>query len=214
MQNKIIKMPRKVVQGPIRDKEKTKQKLLNAVGKIIKTKGYSGLMVSKIAAVAGFDKKLIYEYFGSTDKLIDEYIRSQDYWSQYNHDPDMDLSDGGRQMSKSALLNQFESLRKNKELQKIIVWELSESRPILKKLVDQREEVGELLFKNITDPYFGERSEEYRAITALLVAGIYHLNLYTGHNGTTFCGLNLKTDEGRKKIEEAIEGIIDYAYQK
>lgn len=214
MQNKIIKMPRKVVQGPIRDKEKTKQKLLNAVGKIIKTKGYSGLMVSKIAAVAGFDKKLIYEYFGSTDKLIDEYIRSQDYWSQYNHDPDMDLSDGGKQMSKSALLNQFESLRKNKELQKIIVWELSESRPILKKLVDQREEVGELLFKNITDPYFGERSEEYRAITALLVAGIYHLNLYTGHNGTTFCGLNLKTDEGRKKIEEAIEGIIDYAYQK
>ncbi|MCU7613524.1 TetR/AcrR family transcriptional regulator [Chryseobacterium sp. GMJ5] len=207
-------MPRKVVQGPIRDKEKTKQKLLNAVGKIIKTKGYSGLMVSKIAAVAGFDKKLIYEYFGSTDKLIDEYIRSQDYWSQYNHDPEMDMSDGGKQMSKSALLNQFESLRKNKELQKIIVWELSESRPILKKLVDQREEVGELLFKNITDPHFGERSEEYRAITALLVAGIYHLNLYTGHNGTTFCGLNLKTDEGRKKIEEAIEGIIDYAYQK
>lgn len=208
-------MPRKVVQGPIRDKEKTKQKLLNAVGKILKTKGYSGLMVSKIAAVAGFDKKLIYEYFGSTDKLIDQYIKSQDYWSTLEQkDMDVDLSDGGKEMSKMALLNQYESLKKNKELQKIIVWELSESRPILKKVVEQREEVGEGLFKNITDPHFGDRSEEYRAITALLVAGIYHLNLYTAHNGTTFCGISVKTEDGRKKIEKAIVDIIDFAYQK
>ena len=207
-------MPRKVVQGPIRDKEKTKQKLLNAVGKILKTKGYSGLMVSKIAAVAGFDKKLIYEYFGSTEKLIDEYIKSQDYWSKIDQKMDVDLSDGGKEMSKLALLNQFEGLKKNKELQKIIVWELSESKPILKKLVDKREEVGEELFKNVTDPHFGDKSDEYRAITAILVSGIYHLNLYTGHNGTTFCGIDLKSDEGRKKIEKAIVDIIDYAYEK
>ncbi|MBM7419903.1 MULTISPECIES: TetR/AcrR family transcriptional regulator [Chryseobacterium] len=207
-------MPRKVVQGPIRDKEKTKQKLLNAVGKILKTKGYSGLMVSKIAAVAGFDKKLIYEYFGSTDKLIDEYIRSQDYWSKFELGEDVDLSDGGREMSKLAILNQFENLKKNKELQKILVWEMSESRPILKKLLDQREEVGEELFKNITDPHFGDKAEEYRAITAILVAGIYHLNLYTGHNGVTFCGIEMKTEEGRKKIEKALVDIIDFAYNK
>ncbi|MCD1117135.1 TetR/AcrR family transcriptional regulator [Chryseobacterium turcicum] len=207
-------MPRKVVQGPIRDKEKTKQKLLNAVGKILKTKGYSGLMVSKIAAVAGFDKKLIYEYFGSTDKLIDEYIKSQDYWSKFAPEGDVDLSDGGKEMSKLAILNQFETLKKNKELQKILVWEMSESRPILKKLLDQREEVGEELFKNITDPHFGDKAEEYRAITAILVAGIYHLNLYTGHNGSTFCGIEMKTEEGRKKIEKALVDIIDYAYSK
>ncbi|MBD3904119.1 TetR/AcrR family transcriptional regulator [Chryseobacterium sp. Ch-15] len=207
-------MPRKVVQGPIRDKEKTKQKLLNAVGKILKTKGYSGLMVSKIAAVAGFDKKLIYEYFGSTDKLIDEYIKSQDYWSRFAPEGDVDLSDGGKEMSKLAILNQFETLKKNKELQKILVWEMSESRPILKKLLDQREEVGEELFKNITDPHFGDKAEEYRAITAILVAGIYHLNLFTGHNGTTFCGIEMKTEEGRKKIEKALVDIIDYAYSK
>ncbi|MBW3521651.1 TetR/AcrR family transcriptional regulator [Chryseobacterium sp. LC2016-27] len=207
-------MPRKVVQGPIRDKEKTKQKLLNAVGKILKTKGYSGLMVSKIAAVAGFDKKLIYEYFGSTDKLIDEYIKSQDYWSKFELGEDVDLSDGGREMSKLAILNQFENLKKNKELQKILVWEMSESRPILKKLLDQREEVGEELFKNITDPHFGDKAEEYRAITAILVAGIYHLNLYTGHNGVTFCGIEMKTEEGRKKIEKALVDIIDFAYNK
>jgi AcrR family transcriptional regulator len=205
-------MPRKVVQGPIRDKEKTKQKLLNAVGKILKTKGYSGLMVSKIAAVAGFDKKLIYEYFGSTDKLIDEYIKSQDYWSRFEVGSDVDLSDGGREMSKLAVLDQFENLKKNKELQKILVWEMSESRPILKKLFDQREEVGEELFKNITDPHFGEKSKKFRAIAAILVAGSYHLNMFTAHNATTFCGLDMKSEEGRQEVRNAIEDIIDFAY--
>ncbi len=215
LEPKLKTMPRKVVQGPIRDKEKTKQKLLNAVGKILKTKGYSGLMVSKIAAVAGFDKKLIYEYFGSTDKLIDEYIKSQDYWSRLDQkEMDVDFSDGGKEMSKMALINQFEGLKKNKELQKIIVWELSESRPALRKIFEKREEVGEEMFKNITDPHFGDGAEDFRAIAALLVGGIYHLNLYSAYNGTTFCGLDLKSEEGRSKIQKAITDIIDFAYQR
>ena len=192
-------MARKVVQGPIRDKEKTKQKLLGAVGKILRTKGYSGLKVSKIAAVAGFDKKLIYEYFGSTEKLIDEYIRTQDYWSKMNQDNiEVDISDGGRELSKMAILNQYEHIKKNKELQKIILWGLSESKPILKKIADEREEMGEMLFKNIVDPYFQEKSTRYRAIAAVLVSGAYYLNLYTAHNASMFCGIDLKSEEGRK----------------
>ncbi|KPH14041.1 TetR/AcrR family transcriptional regulator [Chryseobacterium sp. ERMR1:04] len=207
-------MPRKVVQGPIRDKEKTKQKLLAAVGKILRVKGYSGLKVSKIAAVAGFDKKLIYEYFGSTDKLIDEYIKSQDYWTKFNQTEEVDLSDGGKELSKTAVLNQFENLKKNKELQKIILWELSESKPILRKLVEQREEVGDVLFQHITDPHFGENATRYRAIMALIISGAYYLNLYTGYNANKFCGIDMKTDEGRAEIEKAIVELIDFAYEE
>lgn len=208
-------MARKVVQGPIRDKEKTKQKLLGAVGKILRTKGYSGLKVSKIAAVAGFDKKLIYEYFGSTEKLIDEYIRTQDYWSKMNQDNiEVDISDGGRELSKMAILNQYEHIKKNKELQKIILWGLSESKPILKKIADEREEMGEMLFKNIVDPYFQEKSTRYRAIAAVLMSGAYYLNLYTAHNASMFCGIDLKSEEGRKEIEKAITEIIDFAYDQ
>ncbi len=63
---------------------------------------------------------MIYEYFGSTDKLIDEYIKSQDYWSNnLAGGTEIDLSDGGKELSKIALINQFESLKKNKELQKL-----------------------------------------------------------------------------------------------
>ncbi|MGK6341328.1 TetR/AcrR family transcriptional regulator [Chryseobacterium sp. DT-3] len=207
-------MPRKVVQGPIRDKEKTKQKLLAAVGKILRVKGYSGLKVSKIAAVAGFDKKLIYEYFGSTDKLIDEYIKSQDYWSKFSPNIEEEVQIGkGKEALTQGILMQFESLKKNKELQKIILWELSESKPILRKLVEQREAVGADLFGNVTDPYFGEDAQRFRAIIALIVSGAYYLNLYPAYNASEFCGLDMKTDAGRSEIEKAIVDIIEFAYQ-
>lgn len=207
-------MPRKVVQGPIRDKEKTKQKLLNAVGKILKTKGYSGLMVSKIAAVAGFDKKLIYEYFGSTDKLIDEYIRSQDYWKKVGDKQEsLDFSDGGKELSKSTIISQFQELKKNKELQKIMLWGLSENRPVLKKIADEREEIGEQLFSNV-DAFFGDKATEYRAIAAILVSGAYYMNMYSEYNARKICGIDLKTEEGRKEIEKAMADIVDFAYQK
>lgn len=208
-------MPRKVVQGPIRDKEKTKQKLLAAVGKILRVKGYSGLKVSKIAAVAGFDKKLIYEYFGSTDKLIDEYIKSQDYWSKFSPDiKEEQASSKGKEALTQGILMQFDSLKKNKELQKIILWELSESKPILRKLVEQREAVGADLFGNVTDPYFGEDAKRFRAIIALIVSGAYYLNLYPAYNASEFCGLDMKTEEGRSEIEKAIVDLIEFAYQK
>lgn len=211
-------MPRKVVQGPIRDKEKTKQKLLAAVGKILRVKGYSGLKVSKIAAVAGFDKKLIYEYFGSTDKLIDEYIKSQDYWSNNltaGNNAELDFSDGGKALTKNAVINQFESLKKNKELQKIILWELSEPKPILRKLADEREEMGNMIFNSVIDHYFGEeKAKKFRAIMALLISGAYYLNIHTAANGSTFCGLDMKSEDGRSEIEKAIGEIIEFAYQK
>ncbi|WP_407402534.1 TetR/AcrR family transcriptional regulator [Chryseobacterium sp.] len=206
-------MPRKTVQGPIRDREKTKQKLLSAVGKIIKTKGYSGLLVSKIADVAGFDKKLIYEYFGSAENLIEEYIKSQDYWSNIDVDPNDNFDDKGEKFVKNVLKNQFDGIHKNKELQRIIVWELSESKPILKKLLEEREEKGERFFAHITDPHFENEARTYRAIVALLVGGIHHLNLYTLHNGTTFCGIDLKSAEGRKDIAKAIDTLVELTYK-
>lgn len=207
-------MSRKIVRGSIRNKEKTKQKILRAVGKILRTKGYLELTVSKIALVAGFDKKLIYEYFGSTDNLIDEYIRMKDYWSVIDEKKiDVDLPASKKDLLELALLKQFEGLRKNKELQKIMLWQLSENRPILAELYEQREEVGQGLYLNSTESNFDEKSEEYRASIAIVLAGIYHLNLSTVTKHSNFLGFDLTSEDDRRKIEKAISDISSYAHQ-
>jgi hypothetical protein len=47
---------------------------------------------------------------------------------------------------------------------------------------------------------------------ALLISGIYYLNIHTGVNGSTFCGLDLKSDNGRDEIKNAIDFVIGQAY--
>ncbi|MCJ7932286.1 MAG: TetR/AcrR family transcriptional regulator [Chryseobacterium sp.] len=207
-------MERKSAAGSIRNKERSKKKFLDAVGKILKTKGYAALKINDIAATAGVDKKMIYTYFGGMDGLMDEYIRSQDFWSNATPDETMlNLNDGGKLLTEAMLLAQFDYVHSNKELQKVLLWRLSESRKSLKKLTDLQEENGENLFKFIADPYFKEHAQDFRAISAILVSGLYYLNLYASVNGSVFCGIDINTAEGREKIKKAVSFLVDKTYE-
>lgn len=208
-------MKKKTEKSRERNKDKSKQRFLDAVGKILRTKGHPGLKVNDIAATAGLDKKLIYKYFGGTDQLMDEYIRSQDFWSNVTEDKiPLDIDDGGREFAKEMLLQQFDYVFKNKELQKVLLWRLSEQRKSLRKLTELQEENGEALFQGIADPHFGEKAEDFRAVMAILVSGVYYLNLYAAVNGSVFCGIDLKSGEGRNKIQEALSFLVNQSYEK
>lgn len=207
-------MKKNTAASTARSKEKSKQRFLDAVGKILKTKGYAALKVNDIAATAGLDKKLIYKYFGGTDQLLDEYISSQDFWSNVKGEKvPQTITDGGKDFLTDMFLEQFDYVYTNKEFQKVLLWRLSQQRNSLKKLAEDQEANGELILQNITDPHFKEKSEDYRAIAAILVAGIYYLNLSTTYNGNIFCGLDLKSDHGREKIKKAISFLVDQTYQ-
>jgi len=209
----IIGMKEAASEGISRNKEKSKQKFLDAVGKILNTKGFSGLKVNDIAKVAGLDKKLMYNYFGGRDQLIDAYIRSKDFWSNAAEgNSNTVIDDGGKALTKKMLLSQFDYVYKNKELQKILLWGLIENRKALKNVAEERELNGAVLFENITDPFFAEKANLFRAVSALLVGGIYYLDIYASTNDFTFCGLDLKSVEGRAEIEEALAFIIDSTY--
>ena len=197
----------------MKNKEISKQKFLDAVGIILKTKGYKYLKVNDIAATAGMDKKLIYNYFGGTEQLLDEYIKTQDFWTNVKEENAIqEVNDGGRNFVKQMISEQFDFVAENKELQKILLWRLSEERTTLRKLTEGQEENGEIFFKNILDPHFQDKSEDFRAISAILVSGAYYLNLFSELNGSVFCGLDLKSEYGREKIKNAFSFLIDKTY--
>jgi len=199
--------------GNPRNKEKSKQKFLDAVGKILNTKGFSGLKVNDIAKVAKLDKKLMYNYFGGRDQLIDAYIRSKDFWSNAGEvSESITPDDGGKAFTKNMLVSQFDYVFKNKELQKILLWGLIENRKALKNVAEEREIIGAGLFESITDPFFGEKANRFRAVAALLISGIYYLDIYASTNEFTFCGLDLKSASGRAEVEEALAFLIDSTY--
>ncbi|WP_412850766.1 TetR/AcrR family transcriptional regulator [Chryseobacterium sp. PMSZPI] len=208
-------MERKSAAGSIRNKERSKRKFLDAVGKILKTEGYAALKINDIAATAGVDKKMIYTYFGGLDGLMDEYIRSQDYWSNVSSDGALpSLEDGGKLLTKQTLLTQFDYVFNNKELQKLLLWRVSEYRKSLTNLTASQEENGELLFKLVSDPFFGEHAKEFRAIMAILISGLYYLSTYsTSPNGTIFCGIDTNTAEGREVIKKSVSFLIEQTFE-
>ena len=211
---KIFCMEDRTENTHVRDKEKSKQKFLNAVGKLLRTKGFSALKVNDIAAVAGLDKKLIYKYFGGRDQLVDQYLVSIDFWSNVREDdaPPV-ITDGGQEFTKQMILQQYDYVASNKEFQKILLWGLSEKRKSLQNLADEREIAGEVLLKNITDPFFGNKAENFRASMAIIISGAYYLNMYSGASNSTFCGIDPAKQEGEKAIKKALVNLVDMLYE-
>ena len=64
----------------IYNKERTKAKLVKAVGQILVKQGFQNIRINNIEKVSGVSKKAIYDYFGGLDGLIKEYLDQVDYW--------------------------------------------------------------------------------------------------------------------------------------
>lgn len=211
-----MKKERKRPQGEIRDRERTKLKLLSAVGQIIRTEGYQGLGVNKIAQIAGVNKKLIYRYFDSVDNLVEKYVREKDYWVSFVgkiNVADSFQQDFGQVALPNLLTQQLDFFFGADELQNIVLWEISKQSSLMREIANAREELGSDLFR-LTDPLFSDTTVDLRGIVALQVAGIYYLVLHAKNNGSTFCEIDVNTLEGRERIKQAVTKISSWAFDE
>ncbi len=207
---------RKVTSGKLRDKVRTKNKMVQAVGKVLLKKGYTGLNATSVAKEAGVDKSLVWTYFGNLDNLVEEYIAQRDFWKYKAKDSIETLTTETKVINDddmAALLQfQFKALLEDEILQRLMLWGISEKKQFLRKASDDRELIGEEIFKNM-DSKFKNSNVDVRGIFAIVVAGIYYLVLHAKTNGSLFCGIDLNTADGEERIKESISQIIKMAYQ-
>jgi len=199
-----------------RNKELTKRKLIDAVGEIFRKEGHTGLGVNKVARLAGVSKKMIYKHFnGSFNNLIEEYILETDYWMIFG-DRVQELIDNQSSSSQKLitdiLQNQFRYFYLDKQMQKLILWEVSTDSELMRSIHRTREATGQKLLE-LTDQHFAGTGINFRAVAALLVAGIYYTILHTRFNGGVFSDIDLSTEEGREEMLRAIEMIVGWAYR-
>lgn len=209
-------MERKAIDGPQRNKARTKANILKATGKILKEDGFSKLNVARIADEAKTDRKLIYNYFGNLDGLVKEYLESHDYWKIETEDIDdviqANLHDSGKTLATEVLVDQFSSLLGNEEMRQIITWGLSQRSSQLKELDLKRENVGNAILTAIVDERFKDGSLNFRALYALLMGGVYYLTLHAKALENTFCGIDIQKRSGQEVIKKTIKDVIDLVY--
>lgn len=190
-------------------------KLLSAVGKVLEKKGYTGLTSTNIAKVANVDRKLIKLYFGSVDNLIETYIRSKDYWllssDNTSHTLENEPSNGTQDILENLLLDQLNNFLVNNEMQKAVTWQISEKSAIMSEITRKREEISKLFFEKADKEL--PPHVDIRAISSILVSGIYYLVLHSKHTESTVCEIELD-ENGFERIRAAIKQIITWAYSK
>ncbi|WP_183574660.1 TetR/AcrR family transcriptional regulator [Mucilaginibacter sp. X5P1] len=195
----------------MKSKENTKRKLIWAIGEIIRIDGFDSLSASKVARKAEVDRKLINRYFGGLTQLIEAHIVENDYWMLFadhiNGIIKSNIYPGSKELITAVLQNQFSYFISEKDMQRLILWELTTDSPLMKSIHNARESMGQKILE-LTDEHFQKSNINFRAIGALLVGGIYYTVLHTIYNGSKFADLNISSEEGQKEILKAIEQIV------
>lgn len=210
-------MAKKTYNGVKNSKERSMQKLIEAVGVIIRTKGYTGLNALNIGKIAGLNRSLINLYFGSLDNLVEVYVRKKDYWveSAGNAGELMAENKTGdtKKILETLLVNQLEYFSREEEMQKIVLWQISQRSKIMFEIAEEREKLGEAFF-DMADPYFEDTGVDLRAVAGLLVGGIYYMVLHAKSNDSLFCQIDVNTEDGINRMKKAISEILADTYKR
>jgi AcrR family transcriptional regulator len=210
-------MQKKTYAGIKNDKERSKKKILDAVGTIIRSQGYTGLTITNIAKVAGVSRRLINKYYESVDQLVEIYVRGKDYWVAPAGNTGIVMENSGsldtRSILETLLVNQLDYFSKEEEMQKIVLWQISERSKIMFEVAEERERFGAEFFK-LSDPFFDHTDIDLRAVAGLLVGGIYYMVLHAKSNDSLFCQIDVNSVVGLNRIKKAIGEILFDTYKR
>ncbi|SEJ12239.1 transcriptional regulator, TetR family [Dyadobacter koreensis] len=188
-----------------RDRERTKGKILKAVGEVIEQHGTEKVGVNLIARTAGVNKVLIYRYFESVDGLMEQYVKSGEYTStmadEYIDNMNVVPPEERSQVLSDLMQTFLTDLRERKATRDLLRWEIGTGKSMLS---DARNQIATRIVEKVGElPNFKDTS----ALMAFLTAGIYYMTIATDYR-EKMIDVDLHSDEGWKRIENVIHRII------
>lgn len=194
-----------------RDVEKTKVKILESLGALLAEEGFVALGVNAVARRAGVDKVLIYRYFGGMSKLLRAYAVGGDFWPSISQLLGASLSEFSgislREISVRLLKGHLRELLKRPRTQEIMRWELLKRNELSDELARAREQQGLEIMQLLGSLENIPADVDLAAVAGLIHAGLSYLVL-RAHTADDYIGVQLNTEDGRRRIEKAVETII------
>lgn len=182
--------------------------ILDAVASLIKEVGFSRITLPSIAAAANVNISVIYRHFGSLENLLDKYTHKFDYW--LNDILDMEEASNMNDVTTflQTVAERFiKSLSKDKEMQRLMTWELTEDNKSTRRSAKQRDVMVEKVIP-IYEKYLEHLDIEPRAVLAVIVAGMYYIILRKERS--TFCSIDFNTKKGKRLLADTMVKIIIY----
>lgn len=187
-----------------RTKSLINDEIMKAVSKVMDEQGFGKLGINSVSETAGVEKPFIYRNYITFEKVLEEYVLRNDYWMTFilqramsDQQEELDIP----KIFSNLLVELFTAIDENRDFRNIILWELYEDTPFIRKIAQRRENETTDEMKLLAG-YFENTNVDIAAITSLMIAGVYYLVLH--RNISTFCGIDLRTKEGKKRMLEAL----------
>ncbi|MGB5328996.1 MAG: helix-turn-helix domain-containing protein [Gammaproteobacteria bacterium] len=165
-----------------RNRLKTEQRILDAVGTILLDQGYPAVGVNAIARQAGCDKVLIYRYFGGFDELLLAFAETTTLWWEVDeiiNETAAECADIALPDYLQTLLGRYVTALESRPLAlEIMAWELSAQNNLTDTLARMRGERGMELVKRIR-AYYQQPNIDIGGILGVFGAAINYLIIRT-----------------------------------
>lgn len=187
-----------------RTKTTIERDVLNAVSSLIEEVGFANVTLTGVAQRAQIEATVFYRRYANLEELFDQYTRKYDYW--LGNLAEMMPNDLTHEESLRWILkNLIVALYKNKGMQELLIWELSDDNPVTRRTAGLRESINEPLIRLLEHCFEGS-GLDMNVICAMIISGIYYLILH--RNRSKFCDVDFSTKKGKVRLQEAVDHLI------
>jgi AcrR family transcriptional regulator len=187
-----------------RDSEKTRQKILAGLERIITREGFTGVGVNAVAREAGVDKVLIYRYFGSMGGLLQSFADEREICPRMADVLD-DLPEGTplHEIATRMIVQHITSFYDSPLAQELVCWELTEQNPLTVSFGKEMEkrELSALAEKGAV------LDDEIVTLVTMLLCGLEYLVL-RGRNNNPMMSLDYSTPGTRDRVEQVVSSVM------
>lgn len=207
------KNKRKTYHGPINDKTRTKARLIAATGIVLEEYGYTGLTYDKIARKSNYDRALISLYFGGVDGIVEEYLSQKISLMDTVYDKFFTHYAESLPSTVDVLLDVFNLVSKDRQLQKILLWDLSDKEIELTRSARKRKELVHLFHSKIESLLLADVSHD-KGHLCLLLSSVLFFSIAQSPEQASIYDLNIWSKSGKNRFIQALGNIENYRMNK
>lgn len=182
--------------------------IMAATKEVIEEVGFAKATLKEICTKAKIEPNTFYRRFDNIDALFEHFAKRYDYWLSDIIDLQNEIEDY-RASYEYIHTKLAEHLYNNKSMQQLLLWQLSEENNITRRIGQEREELSKKIMDR-TSLLFKDTDVDFKAVTALLVGGIYYLILHKDR--TSFCDIDFSKPAGKKKLLDVVRTIANLVF--
>lgn len=187
-----------------------KADIAKAAESLIKKKGFASMLVTELIKKARIEPLVFYNRYDNLSDFYDEFVRQYDYWFK-DILTGIEFPADSEAGYVSILKDVQKALQDKSVMLELLRWEIAEGNETTVRTAMLRE----MHTMPLVDAYGAKfKNIDVVALSALVIGGIYYLNLH--RDRSKFSDIDLNTEQGQARIEKALEefGHIIFHYQE